>query len=127
MLIDNEEGLQVVAEAGAVPDAERVIRAHRPTARCSTSTCRAAPARGDPAPARVGAGDGDRRADDAGRPGFARQALQAGALGFVLKEAADEELLEAISSAARGDTYPTALGCADGGRASRSPRARRTT
>jgi two-component system response regulator NreC len=38
-------------------------------------------------------------------PGFARQALQSGALGFVLKEAADEELLEAIRLAAAGDTY----------------------
>src|SRR3954471_8197959 len=38
-------------------------------------------------------------------PAFARKALQAGALGFVLKEAADEELLEAIRLAAAGDTY----------------------
>ena len=38
-------------------------------------------------------------------PAFARQALQSGALGFVLKEAADEELLEAIRLAAAGDTY----------------------
>jgi two-component system response regulator NreC len=38
-------------------------------------------------------------------PAFARQALQTGALGFVLKEAADEELLEAIRLAAEGDTY----------------------
>ena len=38
-------------------------------------------------------------------PAFARQALQAGARGFVLKEAADEELLEAIRLAAAGDTY----------------------
>ena len=38
-------------------------------------------------------------------PSFARTALQSGASGFVLKEAADEELLEAIRLAARGDTY----------------------
>jgi len=38
-------------------------------------------------------------------PAFARQALQGGALGFVLKESADDELLEAIKLAARGDTY----------------------
>ena len=38
-------------------------------------------------------------------PAFARQALRSGALGFVLKEAADEELLEAIRLAAAGDTY----------------------
>ena len=38
-------------------------------------------------------------------PAFAREALQGGALGFVLKEAADEELLEAVQLAANGDTY----------------------
>jgi two-component system response regulator NreC len=38
-------------------------------------------------------------------PSFARQALQAGANGFVLKEAADDELLLAIRLAADGDTY----------------------
>ena len=38
-------------------------------------------------------------------PAFARQALRAGALGYVLKEAADEELLEAVRAAAAGETY----------------------
>src|SRR4051794_41550244 len=38
-------------------------------------------------------------------PAFARQALQAGALGFVLKDAADEELLAAIRLAAEGGTH----------------------
>ena len=38
-------------------------------------------------------------------PAFARQALRSGALGFVLKEAADEELLEAIRLAAAGESY----------------------
>jgi two-component system response regulator NreC len=38
-------------------------------------------------------------------PSFARRALGAGALGYVLKEAAEEELVEAIKRAAVGDTY----------------------
>jgi two-component system response regulator NreC len=38
-------------------------------------------------------------------PGFARRALRAGALGYVLKEAAGEELVEAIRRAAAGATY----------------------
>jgi two-component system response regulator NreC len=38
-------------------------------------------------------------------PAYAREALQAGASGFVLKEAADDELLQAIRLAAAGDTY----------------------
>ncbi|MDA0174578.1 response regulator transcription factor [Solirubrobacter taibaiensis] len=106
MLIDNEDGLQVIAEAGTVPDAERMTRAHRPTVLVldlnmpGGSSLEAIP--------RLRADAKDTAIvvltmqDD---PAFARQALQAGALGFVLKEAADEELLEAIRLAAKGDTY----------------------
>jgi two-component system response regulator NreC len=38
-------------------------------------------------------------------PEFARVALRHGALGYVLKEAADAELVEAIRRAADGNTY----------------------
>ncbi len=38
-------------------------------------------------------------------PAYARHALGAGALGYVLKEAAEAELVEAIRRAASGDTY----------------------
>ena len=38
-------------------------------------------------------------------PAYARSALSAGALGYVLKEAAESELVEAVHRAARGDTY----------------------
>lgn len=38
-------------------------------------------------------------------PRFARAALQAGALGFVLKEAADAELVEAVRAAMQGLRY----------------------
>jgi two-component system response regulator NreC len=103
MLIDNEDGLQVIAEAGTGPDAERLTRAHRPTVLVLDLNMPAARAW-----RRSRASRGGPRVvvltmqDD---PAFARQALQAGALGFVLKEAADEELLEAIRLAAAGDTY----------------------
>jgi two-component system response regulator NreC len=103
MLIDNEDGLQVIAEAGTVPDAERLTRAHRPTVLVldlnmpGGSSLEAIPRlRSETAVVVL------TMQDD---PAFARQALQAGALGFVLKEAADEELLEAIKLAAAGDTY----------------------
>ena len=119
LLIDNEDGLQVVAEAGTVPDAERLRRAHRPSVLVldlnmpGGSSLEAIPRLREDAP--------DTAIvvltmqDD---PAFARQALQAGALGFVLKEAADEELLEAIRLAAAGDTYLNPrLGRAHGRRA----------
>jgi len=38
-------------------------------------------------------------------PAFARQALGAGVRGYVLKEAADAELVQAVRSAAAGETY----------------------
>jgi two-component system response regulator NreC len=38
-------------------------------------------------------------------PEYARRALRAGAVGYVLKEAADAELVEAIRRAAAGGTY----------------------
>ncbi len=106
LLIDNEDGLQVVAEAGTVPDAERLTRAHRPSVLVldlnmpGGSSLEAIPRLGEHSP--------DTAIvvltmqDD---PAFARQALRSGALGFVLKEAADEELLQAIRLAAAGDTY----------------------
>jgi two-component system, NarL family, response regulator NreC len=42
-------------------------------------------------------------------PGFAQRALAAGAIGFVLKEFADEDLARAIRAAARGDEYLSPL------------------
>lgn len=38
-------------------------------------------------------------------PSYARQALSDGALGYVLKEAADSELIEAVRRARAGDSY----------------------
>src|ERR1700741_2359547 len=105
MLIDAEEGLRVVAEAGEVPDALRMARVHRPAVLVldlnmpGGSSLESIPTILEPAP--TTAIVGLTRQND---PAFARQALQSGALGFVLKEAADDELLEAIRLAAVGDT-----------------------
>jgi two-component system response regulator NreC len=106
LLIENEDGLQVVAEAGTVPDAERLARAHRPSVLVldlnmpGGSSLDAIPRLGEQA-AETAIVVLTMQDD----PAFARKALQAGACGFVLKEAADEELLEAIRLAAAGDTY----------------------
>jgi len=106
LLIDNEDGMHVVAEAGTVPDAERITREHHPSVLIldlnmpGGSSLEAIPRlRQDvPETAIVVL----TMQDD---PAFARQALQTGALGFVLKEAADEELLRVVRLAANGDTY----------------------
>ena len=106
MLVEAEDGLHVVAEAGNVPDAMRMARAHRPSVLVldlnmpGGSSLEAIPTIRQEAPMTaivVLTMQND--------PSFARQALQAGALGFVLKEAADDELLGAIKLAAEGETY----------------------
>jgi two-component system, NarL family, response regulator NreC len=106
LLIDAEPPLRVVAEAGTVPDALRMARAHRPSVLVldlnmpGGSSLEMIPTIREQAPMTaivVLTMQND--------PAFARQALQAGALGFVLKEAADDELLEAIRLAAEGETY----------------------
>ena len=106
MLLDAADGLHVVAEAGNVPDAMRMVRAHRPGVAVldlnmpGGSILEAIPQLRESTPETsivVLTMQDD--------PAFARQALQSGAVGFVLKEAADEELLEAVRLAARGETY----------------------
>ena len=106
MLLDAEPDFEVVAEAGTVPDAVRLIRAHRPAVAVldlnmpGGSSLEAIPElrSSTPETAIVVL----TMQDD---PAFAREALQNGALGFVLKEAADEELLQAVHLAVRGETY----------------------
>jgi two-component system, NarL family, response regulator NreC len=106
LLLDAEPELDVIAEAGDMPGAIRTVQAQRPVVlvldlnmpggsgldaitTLSASTPETAivvlTMQNDPA--------------------FARRALQNGALAFVLKEAADDELLEAVRAAARGETY----------------------
>lgn len=106
LLLEAEPGLHVLAEAGTVPDALRITRAHRPDVLVldltmpGGSSLAAIPVIRVESPATaivVLTMQND--------PSFARQALQAGALGFVLKEAADDELLEALRLAAAGETY----------------------
>jgi two-component system, NarL family, response regulator NreC len=106
LLIDADPAMQVIAEAGTVADAERLTRAHRPTVLVldlnmhGESGLEAIPRLRETTPETAIVVL--TMQDD---PGFARQALQTGALGFVLKEAADEELLEAIRLAAIGENY----------------------
>src|SRR5918992_396365 len=106
LLLEAESGMRVVAEAGTVPDAMRMARAHRPRILVldlnmpGGSSLDSIPDIREQAPMTaivVLTMQND--------PAFARKALQSGAAGFVLKEAADDELLEAIRVASSGGTY----------------------
>jgi two-component system response regulator NreC len=107
LLLDNEDGFEVVAEAGTADDAMRYVRAHRPAVLVLDLNMPGSLSSLDAIPQVAAAGDGTRvvvltMQED---PEFARQALGNGAAGYVLKEAADDELVEAVRRAAAGDTY----------------------
>lgn len=107
MLLDAEEDFEVVAEAGDADGALRAVLGHKPDVLVLDLNMPGAL----PAPqaiAEVQARSPATRTviltmqED---PEFARQALRGGALGYVLKEAADRELVEAIRRAHGGETY----------------------
>jgi two-component system response regulator NreC len=109
MLLDAEAGVRVVAEAGTVDDAVRLTKAHRPTVlvldlnmpgASTASSLDALPALAAEAPATSIV-----ILTMQENPEYARNALQAGAKAYVLKEAADTELVQAVRSAAAGETY----------------------
>jgi two-component system response regulator NreC len=107
LLLDAEEGLEVVAEAGTAADALRYVRAHRPGVLVLDLNMPGELTSLDAIADVEGAGDGTKvvvltMQED---PEFARRALMSGAAGYVLKEAADDELVEAVRRAAAGDTY----------------------
>ena len=106
MLLDAEPGLEVVAEADDVEGAKRYVRGHHPNVLVldlnmpGSSSLEAIPVIREQAP--------DTQIvvlTMQQEPAFARHALGAGAIGYVLKEAADEELVEAVRRAAAGESY----------------------
>ncbi len=106
LLLEAEDDFTVVAEADDVASAGRYVRAHRPDVLILDLNMP-----GEPSLAAI---PGLREEtpetqivvltmqDD---PAFAREALKAGAIGFVLKRAAENELIEAVRLAARGEPY----------------------
>jgi two-component system response regulator NreC len=103
LLLEKEEDLNVVAEAGDVADALRYVRAHRPQVLVLDLNMPGEPSL--PAIPEVPEHTAVVVLTMQNDPAFAREALQAGALGYVLKEAASTELVEAVRLAARGETY----------------------
>jgi two-component system response regulator NreC len=103
MLLDAQEGLDVVAEAGEIETTARMVRAHRPDVLVldlnmpGSESLPAIPEFAEQTAVVVLTMQND--------PGFARKALQNGARGYVLKEAADSELVQAVQAAAQGRTY----------------------
>lgn len=106
MLLDNENDFEVVAEAGNVEDAMRYVRGHHPQVLVldlnmpGGSSLKAIPMIREEAPATQIV-----ILTMQEEPAFARHALGAGATGYVLKEAADDELVEAVRRAAVGERY----------------------
>jgi len=106
LLLDNEPDFEVVAEAGDVETARRYVRGHHPAVLVldlnmpGDSSLQAIPTIREESP--------DTQIvvlTMQQEPAFAREALGAGALGYVLKEAADDELVQAVRNAAAGDSY----------------------
>src|SRR5947209_13594800 len=107
LLLEAEEDMEVVAVAGTAEDALRYTLGHKPDVLVldlnmpgGLTSLHAIPSVADQSP-------GTRvvvltMQED---PQFARKALSAGAAAYVLKEAADEELVQAIRLAAAGQTY----------------------
>jgi len=106
LLLEAEPGFEVVAEAATAEDALRYVRAHRPSVLVLDLNMPGRPSL-EVLPEVRGAvpGTGVVVLTMQEDPAFAREALRAGALGYVLKEAADEELLQAVRLAAAGETY----------------------
>ncbi len=106
MLLDAEPGFEVVAEAGDADTAVRYVRGHKPAVLIldlnmpGRSSLEAVPDIQEASP-----GTEIVVLTMQNEPAFARRALQAGVRGYVLKEAADAELVQAVRSAAAGDTY----------------------
>jgi two-component system, NarL family, response regulator NreC len=105
-LLENEPGLEVVAEADDVDSARRHTRGHKPDVVVldlnmpGGSTLEALPSiRAESPNTQIVILTMENE------PSYAREALSAGVLGYVLKDAADAELVEAVRRAAAGDTY----------------------
>jgi two-component system response regulator NreC len=107
LLLEAEADMSVLSEAGDVDAAVRAVLGHKPAVLVldlnmpgESTSLEAMP--------KIAAASPQTRVviltmqED---PQFAREALRAGALGYVLKEAADAELVEAIRRAAAGETY----------------------
>jgi two-component system response regulator NreC len=106
VLLEEEPDLEVVAEAEDADSAVRYVRGHKPTVLILDLNMPGRPSL-EAIPDVLNASPDTRIVvlTMQKEPAFARQALQLGVLGYVLKEAADDELVQAVRRAAAGQTY----------------------
>jgi two-component system response regulator NreC len=106
MLLEAEDDLEVLAEAGDVEETIRKLKAFKPDILLldlhmpGGPSLKAMPEMHDASPAtRIVV------LTMQNSPAFVRQALRSGALGYVTKEAADTDVVEAVRLAASGQSY----------------------
>jgi two-component system response regulator NreC len=107
LLLDAEPDFEVVAEAADVDGMLRAVLGHKPDVLVLDLNMPGAQTSLEALPGIVERSAATHTViltmqED---PEYARRALRAGALGYVLKEAADVELVEAVRRAAEGDIY----------------------
>jgi two-component system response regulator NreC len=106
LLLDDEDGIAVVAEAGDAAAAIRYVSGHRPDVLIldinmpGGSGLSAIPTLRSQTPETQIV-----MLTMQAETSAAREALQAGVLGYILKEAASDELVKAVRLAAEGKTY----------------------
>jgi two-component system response regulator NreC len=105
-LLDDEDGFEVVAEASDIEGARRYVRGHRPDVLVLDLNMP-----GEPSLEAIPKLRQEFPETQIvvltmqTEPAFARSALSAGVLGYVLKESADAELVEAVHAAVAGQHY----------------------
>jgi two-component system, NarL family, response regulator NreC len=106
VLLEEEDDFEVVAETEDADGAVRYLRGHRPDVLIldlnmpGRASLEAIPDMQEASPeTKIVVLTMQKE------PAFARRALRLGVLGYVLKEAADDELVQAVRRAAAGETY----------------------
>jgi two-component system response regulator NreC len=106
VLLDAEESFEIVAEAGDVESTIRYVRGHKPDVLIFDLNMPGGPTT-DALPEIRSASPETKLVvlTMENEPAFARKAMQSGVLGYVLKEASEDELVHAVRLAADGKTY----------------------
>ncbi len=106
MVLESEPDIQVVAEAGTAEDAARYVLGHKPSILVLDLNMPGESSL-DLIPSILETSPGTRIIvlTMQSEPAFVRSALQAGASGYVVKHSAAKELVDAIRTAMKGETY----------------------